>query len=55
MLSNKAKYGLKALLYLADRHGLEAVHIQDIAEREHIPKKFLDLILLDLKKHGILR
>jgi DNA-binding IscR family transcriptional regulator len=28
--------------------------ISDIAEREHIPKRFLELILLELKNHGVL-
>jgi Rrf2 family protein len=55
MLSKKAKYGLKALLVLAEERGRGPVHISDLAEREDIPKKFLELILLDLKNHGILQ
>ncbi len=54
MLSSKAKYGLKAMVYLARREGLGPVLIADIAESEHIPKKFLDAILLDMKNHGLL-
>lgn len=54
MLSNKAKYGLKALLYLAE-HGAEgAVLISAIAEDRRIPKKFLDAILLEMKNNGLL-
>lgn len=53
MLTNKAKYGLKALLYLA-RHIGEPVVISDIASSEEIPKKFLDAILLELKNGGLL-
>ena len=54
MLSKKAKYGLKALLYLADRPEEKPVLIAEIAERERIPKKFLDMILLELRNAGLL-
>lgn len=54
MLSKKAKYGLKATFYLAKNYGKGPVLISDLAEEENIPKKFLELILLDLKRHGIL-
>jgi Rrf2 family protein len=54
MLSKKAKYGLLALFSLAGEYGNGPVLISDLAERESIPKKFLEAILLDLKKHGIL-
>ena len=54
MLSSKAKYGLKAMVYLARSEGRGPVLIADVAESEHIPKKFLDTILLDLKNHGLL-
>jgi Rrf2 family protein len=54
MLSAKAKYGLKALLYLADREGAGGVLVADIAESQNIPKKFLDAILLELKNNGLL-
>lgn len=54
MLSKKAKYGLKAMFYLAKQYGKGPVLISDLAEEEHIPKKFLELILLDLKRNGLL-
>ena len=54
MLSKKAKYGLKALLYLADRPEEKPVLIAEIAEQERIPKKFLDMILLELRNAGML-
>ena len=54
MLSSKAKYGLKAMVYLT-RHAQEgSVLIAEIAEAENIPKKFLDAILLELKNRGFL-
>ena len=56
MISKKTKYALKAVLFLADRYvSREPVLISEIAEKESIPKKFLEAILLDLKKSGILQ
>ena len=52
MLSNKAKYGLKALIYLAGAEG--AVLAADIAQDNMIPRKFLDTILAELTKAGFL-
>ena len=53
MLSQKAKYALKALLALAAMREGELLQGGEIAEQQHIPKKFLDLILLELRKHGL--
>jgi Rrf2 family protein len=55
MLSNKAQYALRALILLSQRKDDTPVQIADIAEQGHIPKKFLELILLELKRHGLLR
>lgn len=54
MLSSKAKYGLKAMVYLARHEGSGPVLIADIATSERIPKKFLDAILLEMKNQGLL-
>ena len=54
MISHKAKYALRALVSLAQAPKGEPVLISDIAEQQSIPKKFLEQILLDLKRHGIL-
>jgi Rrf2 family protein len=54
MLSKKAKYGLKALIALAKEYGQGPMLISTISEKEHIPKKFLEAILLELKNAGIL-
>jgi Rrf2 family protein len=54
MMAKKAKYGLHALIYLTKKQSQGPVLIADLAAAENIPKKFLELILLDLKKHGIL-
>ena len=55
MLSQKAKYALKALLILAKEYGQGPVLISDIAQREGMPRKFLELILLELKNQRILQ
>jgi Rrf2 family protein len=53
MLSQKARYALKALFALAARPSAEPVMIAEIAAEARVPRKFLEQILLDLKKRGI--
>ena len=55
MLSMKAKYGLKAMIRLAAEFGRGPMLIADLASDEGIPKKFLELILLELKQQGMLQ
>jgi Rrf2 family protein len=55
MLSKRAKYAIKALLALAEHGRDEPMRIADLAREEHIPAKFLELILLVLKHQGILQ
>ena len=52
MLSQKCKYALRALLMLAEAKPEELVLVQEIAEQQNVPRKFLELILLELKRHG---
>jgi Rrf2 family protein len=54
MISQKAKYALRALVSLAKATPGKATATSDIAAAQKIPKKFLEQILLDLKRHGIL-
>ena len=54
-LTQKAKYALKALIFLSKEEELRPVLISEISEREHIPRKFLESILLELKNHGLLQ
>lgn len=60
-LSKRGEYGLRAMIDLAttlkERDGKangEVVQIREIAERQHIPAKFLEQILLTLKNAGLL-
>ena len=54
-LSRKARYALRALYALANDEARGPVLIAELAERERIPHKFLELILLELRNAGILR
>ncbi|WP_066758095.1 RrF2 family transcriptional regulator [Crocinitomix algicola] len=54
MLSKKTKYAFHALTFLGKQVDKKPVLISEIAENTKAPKKFLEVILLDLKKAGIL-
>jgi len=54
MLSKKTKYGIKALCYIARENGDTPVQVGEIAKNEQIPQKFLESILLSLRKAGFL-
>mgnify|MGYP005806522417 CR=1 FL=1 len=55
MLTNKGKYGLKALIALAQLAPGETAFSSQIASDNTIPKKFLDTILLELRNAGMVR
>ncbi|QJD97307.1 Rrf2 family transcriptional regulator [Mucilaginibacter robiniae] len=54
MLSKKTKYAIKALILLGKNANQPPMQIAQIAELERIPKKFLEAILLELRKAGLL-
>lgn len=54
ILSKKTRYAIVALTRLANEYGKGPIQIKEIAESEKIPRSFLENILLDLKKKGIL-
>jgi Rrf2 family protein len=54
ILSNKTRYAIVALRRLAREYGKGSMQIREIAEGENIPHSFLENILLELKKMGIL-
>jgi len=53
MLSKKCKYAIHALVHMA-KQPEDRFLIKDISEACNIPKKFLEAILLDLKRAGVL-
>ncbi len=55
MLSMKARYGLRAMVRLAREYGRGPVLIADLAAEEALPRKFLEVILLELKQQGMLQ
>jgi len=54
MITKKSKYAIKALIYLAKQPPKKPVLIEEISKAERIPRKFLEAILLDLRKAGYL-
>ena len=54
MLSKKSQYAFKALTYLTERYEKGPVLISEISKKKRIPLKFLENILLELKKADIL-
>lgn len=54
MLSKKTKYAIHALTYLSKKDPSQPTLIVEISKEANIPRKFLETILLDLKKTGIL-
>jgi Rrf2 family protein len=53
MITQKAKYGFKALFHMAAMPPGTSIRIEEIAEGAGVPRKFLEHILLDLKRKGI--
>jgi Rrf2 family protein len=53
MLSKKTKYAIHALTYLAKKDPSEPTLIVEVSQEAHVPRKFLETILLELKKQGI--
>ena len=54
MLSSKAKYALRAAVYLAEKYPEDTWALaSEIAETQDLPKKFLEAILVELRDHGV--
>ena len=54
MLSKKTKYAIRALIALGEHFGGESMNILTISQKEKIPKKFLEQILLEMRNAGFL-
>jgi Rrf2 family protein len=55
MLTQKTRYALRSLLHLADARAQGPVQLASIAATQRIPAKYLELIMLELKKAGLVK
>jgi Rrf2 family protein len=55
MLAQKTRYALRSLLYLVEEGAGAPVQLARIAETQRVPPKYLELIMLDLKRAGFVR
>src|SRR5215211_2959287 len=55
MIAQKTRYALRSLLFLAEEQGGAPVQLGRIAETQRVPPKYLELIMLDLKKTGLVK
>lgn len=55
MLAQKTRYALRSLLYLAEEGAAGPIQLSSIASTQRVPPKYLELIMLDLKKAGMVR
>ena len=53
MLTQRSRYALRALIFIARTGGIVPVPISVIAADQKLPRKFLEIILLDLKNGGL--
>lgn len=55
MLAQKTRYALRSLLYLFEEGDGAPVQLAKIAKTQQVPPKYLELIMLDLKRAGMVR
>jgi len=55
MITQKTRYAMRSLLFLAEESGGKPVQLARIAETQRVPPKYLELIMLDLKKSGLVK
>lgn len=53
MLTQRSRYALRALIFIARTNGVAPVPISMIAANQKLPRKFLEAILLELKNGGL--
>jgi Rrf2 family protein len=51
-ISKKTDYALRALFTLVENYGRGPISIRELARRNDVPKRFLEQIVLDLKRKG---
>ena len=55
MISTKGRYALRVMIDLAEHAGEKSIPLKDIAERQGISKKYLEIIVKDLVAGGLVR
>ena len=55
MIAQKTRYALRSLLFLAEEQGGKPVQLGRIAETQRVPHKYLELIMLDLRRAGLVK
>lgn len=53
MITQRARYALKAMLYLAEQEEGRLVQANEIADQQHVPLKFLEQVLADLRQASL--
>ena len=55
MISTKGRYALRVMIDLAEHREQDRVPLKDIAERQEISKKYLEIIVRDLVAGGLVK
>ena len=53
LVSTKGRYALRVMIDLAEHYSQEFIPLKDIASRQEISLKYLERILPEIKKHGL--
>lgn len=54
-ISTRSRYGSRLMIDLAQHYGQGPVHISDVAKRQNISIKYLEQIIIPLKKAGLIK
>ena len=54
MISTKGRYALRVMIDLAEHHGEGHIPLKDVAERQGISKKYLEIIVRELVAGGLI-
>lgn len=52
-ITSRSEYGMRAMILLAEQQGDELLSASELSRREHIPLKYLEQLLSELKKGGL--
>ncbi|ADQ15140.1 RrF2 family transcriptional regulator [Halanaerobium hydrogeniformans] len=54
-ISSQARYGLRALMYIAASEGSQAIPLREIAEKQNISERYLEQLFAKLKKADLVK